>query len=198
KNNGLIGNIYDMGLVLQALEVSGKFYAPQDWDCKEAFAVVSGHDYHQPTAIAQLLPALVDRPYMTAGDVKCPDTTTSSARTPNLQPTPQLGTLIKVHYNVTNRLQGQPFSVRIDVEVPEGSTVLEVMEEARRREPETFSFKTEPTSWGAMVVSIHGVAANTNDRTYWQFLNNGVPIPEGVATYRPHNEDNIEALFSTY
>lgn len=41
------------------------------------------------------------------------------------------------------------------------------------------SFKTKQTSWGPMVVSIHGLAANTDDRTYWEFLSGQDSLQEG-------------------
>lgn len=41
------------------------------------------------------------------------------------------------------------------------------------------SFQTEQTSWGPMVVSIHGLAANPEDRTYWQFLSGEDALQEG-------------------
>lgn len=85
------------------------------------------------------------------------------------------------------------------------------------------SFKTEQTSWGPMVVSIHGLAASSKDRTYWQFLSgadalqeggqcgagdttrgdvvaqpHACPSTTGVGSYQPHNREHIEAVFSTY
>ncbi|KFQ31840.1 Gastric intrinsic factor, partial [Merops nubicus] len=186
---------------LQALEAAEKFYAPREWDCAQAFAKVCQHDYQQPMAIAQVLPALVGKPYLEAGSLNC---TATEGATPGveLSPATQRGTTeettITVHYTVTNRLQGQPFSFQISVEVPAGSILLKVLEEAEKEDPENFSFKTEKTSWGPMVVSIHGLAANTDDRTYWKFLSGQDALQEGVGTYKPHDGEHIEAIFSTY
>ncbi|KAM9223370.1 cobalamin binding intrinsic factor [Leptosomus discolor] len=178
ETGGLIGNI-DM----QALESTGKFYAPREWDCEQAFARVYDHDYQLPAAIAQVLPALVNQPYLEAASVQC------VARTV---------TLITVHYTITNELQGISFSCSTTVHVPHGSTLLRVLQAAEEEDPKTFSFKTEETSWGPMVVSIHGVAADTNDRTYWQFFGDGIHLQEGVGTYKPHDGEHIQAIFSTY
>lgn len=41
------------------------------------------------------------------------------------------------------------------------------------------SFQTEQTSWGIMVVSIHGLAGNAEDRTYWRFLSGSDALQEG-------------------
>ncbi|NXE98463.1 IF factor, partial [Menura novaehollandiae] len=203
KRNGMIGNIYSMGLALQALEVTRKFYAPRKWDCAQAFSVVFAHDYQQPMAIAQVLPALVGRSYLDVAGLDCAATKdTSPSRQLPLSPT--LGTHsvprapILVHYSITNTLQGKHFHYSTSVTVPSGSTLLRVLEVAAEENPQTFSFQTEQTSWGPMVVSIHGLAASTDDRTYWQFLSAGDALDEGVGTYRPQAGEHIQAVFSTY
>ncbi|NXX62968.1 IF factor, partial [Scopus umbretta] len=203
KGNGMIGNIYSMGLALQALGATGKFYAPRKWDCAQAFSVVYGHDYRQPMAIAQVLPALVGRSYLEAAGLDC---AASTGVSPSLQTSlsPTLGTHgvhrapITVHYSITNKLQGRHFSYTTSVQVPGGSTLLEVLQAAAAEKPGVFSFQTEQTSWGPMVVSIHGLAANPDDRTYWQFLSGGDALQEGVGTYKPQDGEHIQAVFSTY
>ncbi|KFP91696.1 Gastric intrinsic factor, partial [Apaloderma vittatum] len=202
--DGMIGNIYSMGLALQALGSTSKFYAPREWDCEQAFSVVYHHDYQQPMAIAQVLPALVGKSYLDAASLECSNDvplspTLESSTSPNLGTTSfPGGATIKVHYSVINTLQGRHFNYTIAVHVPEGSRLLKVLQVAEEKEPEKFSFQTEQTSWGPMVVSIHKLAANTNDRTYWQFLSSGEPLQEGVGTYKPHDGEHIEAVFSTY
>ncbi|XP_072720770.1 cobalamin binding intrinsic factor [Ciconia boyciana] len=203
KNDGMIGNIYSMGLALQALEATAKFYAPRKWDCAQAFSVVYRHDYRQPMAIAQVLPALVGRSYLAAASLDC---TTSASVSPGPQqsPSPKLDTpkvhraLITVHYAIVNKLQGKHFSYAISVRVPDGSTLLKVLQVAEEEKPDVFSFRTEYTSWGPMVVSIHGLAANPDDRTYWQFLSGRDALQEGVGTYQPQDGEHIRAVFSTY
>uniref|UniRef100_A0A8C4KS56 Cobalamin binding intrinsic factor n=1 Tax=Dromaius novaehollandiae TaxID=8790 RepID=A0A8C4KS56_DRONO len=85
QGNGMIGNIYSMGLALQvggsqhprpschpqALTATAAFYAPREWDCTQAFSVVFEHDLQQPMAIAQVLPALLGRTYLDATSVDC-------------------------------------------------------------------------------------------------------------------------------
>ncbi|KAM6069190.1 LOW QUALITY PROTEIN: cobalamin binding intrinsic factor [Theristicus caerulescens] len=232
KQQGMIGNIYSMGLALQALEATVKFYAPRKWNCAQAFSVVYNHDYRQPMAIAQVLPALVGGSYLEAADQDCASTSLS----PPLSLSPELGTtevlggtagaspdptgttlpdppcpvagahfallpspaLITVHYSIINKLQGTHFDYTTTVQVPAGSTLLKVLQKAAKENPNTFSFQTEQTSWGPMVVSIHGLAANSDDRTYWQFLSSGDALSEGVGTYKPRDGEHIQAVFSTY
>ncbi|XP_059681989.1 cobalamin binding intrinsic factor [Gavia stellata] len=203
KGDGMIGNIYSMGLALQALGATGKFYAPREWDCAQAFSVVYNHDYRQPMAIAQVLPALVGRSYLEAADLDC---TRSSGISPSLQSlSPKLESTgvhraarITVQYSIINKLQGGHFSYTTSVQVPGGSTLLKVLQAAEKEKPDIFSFQTEQTSWGPMVVSIHGLAANPDDRTYWQFLSGRDALQEGVGTYKPQDGEQIQAVFSTY
>ncbi|NWZ81055.1 IF factor, partial [Poecile atricapillus] len=202
KGNGMIGNIYSMGLALQALEATRKFYAPRKWDCAQAFSVVSAHDYQQPMAIAQVLPALVGKSYLdVAGldcaatqDILCPQ---GVCQVPTLPLSPCTAP-IQVTYSITNELQGKHFHYSTTVTVPSGSTLLKVMKVAEEENPQIFSFQTEQTSWGPYVTSIHGLAGSTDDRTYWQFLSAGDALDEGVGTYKPHDGEHIQAVFSTY
>ncbi|NXE44418.1 IF factor, partial [Ptilorrhoa leucosticta] len=193
KENGMIGNIYSMGLALQALETSSEFYAPRKWDRAQAFSVVYNHDYKQPMAMAQVLPPLVGKSYLNAGRRGCAATNgMSPSRRLPLSPMP--GT---IGFSITNTLKNY-FHYSTSVCVPHNSTLLQVMERARKEKPDIFCFKTVQESWGPYVTSIHGLAGNETERTYWQFLSCWSPLQEGVGTYKPKNWEHIQAIFSTY
>ncbi|XP_054246765.1 cobalamin binding intrinsic factor-like [Indicator indicator] len=205
RNGGMIGNIYSMGVALQALETSSKFYAPREWNCAQAFAVVHRHNYRQPVPIAQVLPALVDKPYLQAASMDCTARTRMSQDHCFSLP-PSLETAqgheacysnITVHYCIVNKLQGKHFNYCIPVEVLPGSVLLQVLDLAKQKEPDIFSFKKKdyPT-WGPMVVSIHGLAANDTNRTFWEFLSGKDALEEGVGTYKPHDMEHITANFT--
>ncbi|NXQ39213.1 IF factor, partial [Catharus fuscescens] len=188
--NGMIGNIYSMGLALQALEASSEFYAPRKWDRAQAFNVVYNHDYHQPMAIAQVLPALVNKSYLHAGGWGCAATTEWPRANSCSSP-------ITVQFSITNTMKNY-FHYSTSVCVPPHSTLLRVMKVARNEKPDIFCFKTKKTSWGPYVTSIHGLPANETERTYWQFFSCWSPLQEGVGTYKPKNWEHIQAIFSTY
>ncbi|NXS90036.1 IF factor, partial [Erpornis zantholeuca] len=193
--NGMIGNIYSMGLALQALETSSEFYAPRKWDRAQAFSVVCNHDYKQPMAMAQVLPSLVGKSYLDAGRKGC-------AATKGMSPSRRLPLWgvpapITVQFSITNTLKDY-FHYSTSVCVPHKSTLLWVMKKARKEKPDVFSFKTKKTSWGPFVTSIHGLAGNETQRTYWQFFSCWSPLQEGVGTYKPKNWEHIQAIFSTY
>ncbi|NXU20999.1 IF factor, partial [Pardalotus punctatus] len=169
KNNGMIGNIYSMGLALQALETSSEFYAPRKWDSSQACNVVYNHDYQNPMAIAQVLPPLVGKSYLNAGSLGCA-ATNGMAPSQRLPLSPIPGTIraptwshtrgddtpvlrqmggpclplshctgsITISYTITNTLKGEHFSYSTSVTVPSGSTLLQAMEVAEKKNPEIF------------------------------------------------------------
>ncbi|KAF1529766.1 Gastric intrinsic factor, partial [Eudyptes sclateri] len=143
ERDGMIGNIYSMGLALQALGATGRFYAPREWDCAQAFSVVYSHEYRQPMAIAQVLPALVGTSYLEAAGLDC---AASAGTSPSLQlsPSPEPATTgvhrapITVHYSIVNKLQGRHFNYTTSVQVPGGSPLLEVLQVAAAEKPDIF------------------------------------------------------------
>ncbi|XP_039245135.1 cobalamin binding intrinsic factor-like [Pipra filicauda] len=175
KGEGVIGNLSSMGLPIQALESSRKFYAPRRWDRAQAFHVVQTHEqeYTQPMAIARVLPGLVGTSYLNAAP-------------------------LTVQYSITNTMKNY-FHYSTSVCVPPGSRLLRVLQVARDEKPHIFSFKTvNYDHLGPFVVSIHGLAGNETERTYWQFFSCWSPLQQGVGTYRPKNWEHIQAIFSTY
>ncbi|NXH81225.1 IF factor, partial [Edolisoma coerulescens] len=202
NRNGMIGNIYSMGLALQALQTSSEFYAPRKWDRAQALSVVYSHDYKQPMAMAQVLPPLVGKSYLNAGRRGCAPTNgvSPSRRLPPSVPTLPLSPStapITVQFSITNTLKNY-FHYSTSVCVPHKSTLLHVMKKARKEKPDIFCFKTKKTHLGPFVTSIHGLAGNKTERTYWQFLSCWSPLQEGVGTYKPKNWEHIQAVFSTY
>ncbi|NXR46336.1 IF factor, partial [Hippolais icterina] len=202
--NGVIGNISSMGLALQALETSSEFYAPRKWDRAQAFSVVYNHSYKEPMAMAQVLPPLVGKSYLNAGRWGCAATKGMSP-SQQLPPSPMPGTLgvpswsrpppITVQFSITNTLKNY-FHYSTSVCVPQNSTLLQVMEVARNEKPDIFCFNTTQTSLGPFVTSIHGLAGNITNHTYWQFFSSWSPLQEGVGTYKPKNWEHIQAIFS--
>ncbi|XP_051632290.1 cobalamin binding intrinsic factor-like [Manacus candei] len=191
----------------QALESSRKFQAPRRWDRAQAFHMVQTHEqeYTQPMAIARVLPGLVGKSYLNAGRVP-PRPHGDHAPAPFSVGVFQLPTLplssptapLMVQYSITNTLKNY-FHYSTSVCVPPGSRLLQVLQVARDEKPQIFSFETvNYDHLGPFVVSIHGLAGNTTERTYWQFFSCWSPLQQGVGTYRPKNWEHIQAIFSTY
>ncbi|XP_054827965.1 cobalamin binding intrinsic factor [Eublepharis macularius] len=187
QSNGIIGNIYSTGLAMQALSVTSEFYNPGAWSCVKTkdkiLSEISLGTFNNPAAAAQILPSLVGKTYL---DVRDPSCSSGS------------GSTITVKYTITNDIVGPNFSYSVIVNVPKGSVLLIVLNAAQCAKPSEFSFQTEQTSWGPMVVSIHNIQASTNEKTYWQFLSGEMPLDQGVGSYKPVDNEDIVAIFSRY
>ncbi|XP_070592192.1 cobalamin binding intrinsic factor-like [Erythrolamprus reginae] len=175
--SGILGNIYSTGLAMQALRVTSEFYPANAWSCQKTLNEVLNKTtegaFNIPAAASQILPSLLGKTYL---DVTCNS----------------------VHYKVINQLVGPYFNFSATVKVPTGSVLLAVLKAAEQFNATKFSFQTEETSWGPMVTSIHGIQANTNEKTYWQFLSGEKPLDQGVCSYKPKDDENIVAIFSKY
>ncbi|XP_065260591.1 cobalamin binding intrinsic factor-like [Emys orbicularis] len=175
-------NIYSIGLALQALNVTPVSYPSGDWSCSQTLAKVlteiSQGAFDNPMAAAQILPSLVGKTYLNVIRLSC--------------------LTVMVEYTIINHLRGPYFNHTIRVSVPKGSVLLSVLQAAQQNNPQDFSYETKQTSWGLMVVSINSRAANSNDKTYWQFFNGTKALEQGVDSYVPSNNEHIKAIFSTY
>ncbi|KAJ1168628.1 hypothetical protein NDU88_000546 [Pleurodeles waltl] len=105
---------------------------------------------------------------------------------------------ITVDYSIVNDLTGEPFKYSIQVSVPKGSVLLDVMKEAQKMNPKDFSFQTESTSWGPFVATINHLSGSANGKTYWQFFSGTFVLDKGVGTYVPKDGEHIIAIFSKY
>ncbi|NWJ12096.1 IF factor, partial [Crypturellus undulatus] len=137
QQNGLIGNIYSTGLALQALTATAVFYAPREWDCGQAFSAVLEQHLDQPTAIAQLLPALLGRTYLDAAGLYC-GTGTAAPVARGVTAAHEAAPLITVYYSVTNELRGAPFHYSTRVCVAAGAVLLAVLQAAQEQDPAHF------------------------------------------------------------
>ncbi|KAH0621108.1 hypothetical protein JD844_022141 [Phrynosoma platyrhinos] len=187
KSSGIIGNLYSTGLAMQALSVTSEFYSEGAWKCTNTLdkilLEVSQGAFNTPGAASQILPSLVGKTYLNIQGLIC---------SPEKVPT------ITVNYTIIKD-EGEPkFKFSIPVEVPKGSVLLAVLEAAQSANSTDFSFQYEQTAWGPMVVSIHGIKADANEKTYWQFLSGKTPIDQGVGSYKPTDNEHIEAIYSKY
>ncbi|KAM3855844.1 cobalamin binding intrinsic factor-like [Vipera latastei] len=179
--NGFLGNIYSTGLAMQALNVTSEFYSDNAWNCpktlNEVLSKITEGAFSTPAAASQILPSLVGKTYLDVSGLICTSET------------------VTVHYRVINKLIGPYFEYSTTVKVPKGSVLLAVLKAARQLNE---NFQTQKTAWGPMVISISGLQANTNEKTYWQFLSGKTPLEQGVASYKPKDNEEIVAMFSRY
>ncbi|XP_059260766.1 transcobalamin-1 isoform X1 [Mustela nigripes] len=201
--NGLLGNIYSTGEAMQALFVSSNYYNKNQWVCEKTrdtvLTEISRGAFRMPTAAAQILPALKGKTYLDVNkDSSCvysSDSFHPSTQEPIVSVTPAVSpSQIQVNYSVVIDKRKD----RIVVSVTDGSVFLNVMEQAQKENPTLFRFKTKETAWGPYIISVRGIKASTNDRTYWELRSNGEHLNQGAGSYVVHAGDDLEVRWSTY
>ncbi|CAM4565322.1 transcobalamin-1-like [Lepidochelys kempii] len=202
RSDGVIGNIYSTGLAMQALSVSSSYLKPGDWSCLHTLHTVLDKipqgTFKNPMAASQILPSLENRTYLDVSKLNCsmdPDNLPLSTTRP--APPTSRPPSIRVTYTVADGLNNT-FNDSISVTVPQGSVLFKVMEVAQDKDPSKFSFKYTQSSWGPYIISVRGLQADNNQRTYWQLLSNGIPLSQGAGDYVVYNGERLEVRFSTY
>ncbi|GAB5577922.1 putative oocyte-secreted protein 1 homolog isoform X1 [Prionailurus iriomotensis] len=196
KENGLLGNIYSTGEAMQ------DYYNESKWDCQRTLdtVIMEIHKgtFRIPTAAAQILPALMGKTYLNVNkDSPCvygPGDFNISTVEPITVTPPLSPSQIQVNYSVVIIKETHSTTVS----VANGSVFLDVMEAAQKENATLFGFTVEERSWGPYITSVQGLTANNNNRTFWELLNNGQPLDQGVGSYIVHEGDNLEVRWSTY
>ncbi|XP_078533500.1 transcobalamin-1-like [Lissotriton helveticus] len=202
QSDGEIGNLYSTGLAMQALFVSEQYYNSSQWDCSKTLAAVlkaiKEGKFDNPMAASQITPSLEGRTYLNAKGLNCSADEDNLPIVSTPAPPPISNhSEITVNYRIIDGVN-HAFNISINVTVPEGCTLLDVMEKAQEMDPNNFSFEVEQTSWGPSIVSINGLAASNTERTYWQLLSGTTPLSQGAGDYKPSDGEHLVANLTTW
>ncbi|XP_041032635.1 cobalamin binding intrinsic factor-like [Carcharodon carcharias] len=225
KSDGTIGNRYSTGLAIQlvtrakrvgrvhvlinssstgkALSVNSDLTPTGSWNqsksLEKLLSEIHKGSFSNPAAASQIVPSLEGRTYLDVTRLNCsadqdnltlPGTSTSS-------PPVTKGVPITVEYNIADTLM-HTFSDAVNMTVPKGSPLIQVLEAAQHLYPVRFSFSVTMTKWGPSLTRIRGLSASREDRTYWKLLNGSKPLDQGIGDYRPVNGERIFAKLSHY
>nr|XP_031546575.1 transcobalamin-1 isoform X3 [Vicugna pacos] len=199
EKDGLFGNTYSTGEAMQALFVSSNYFENEQ-NCQKTLHTVlrnvSQGAFRMPIAAAQILPALMGKTYLDVNNhsacAHSPDFNISSDDPVSVTPTVSPSNITVNYYVQIN--ETQPISVT----VKNGSVFLDVMEAAQKKNRTLFCFTTVDSSWGPYVISVQGIQANNNDRTYWELLSNGKPLSQGAGSYVVKDGDNLGVRWAKY
>ncbi|XP_046552124.1 cobalamin binding intrinsic factor-like [Haliotis rubra] len=101
---------------------------------------------------------------------------------------------------VENKFRKPYFTASTQLEMPQRELIYFL--QAAVAKDGHFHFTAEyyatPAVTGYMVLSLNKLAGSTEDKTYWQILDNGKPIPVGVSLYVPNNGSVITFKFTSY
>ncbi|XP_078389788.1 transcobalamin-1-like [Cetorhinus maximus] len=197
---GIIGNIYSTGLAMQALIANDQLVPSEVWNrsntLQEVLREIDAGAFTNAILASQILPPIQGKTYLDVDKLTC-----NWAVDTHVKSILQMDNLreITVTYTVIYGLLCSPScSHYICLTVPKGTRLLQIMRLAQEKDQRFFRFTEKTTSLGPFITSIGGIDGSENDRTYWQFLNGSVPIPMGVAQYKPSNGENIIARLSKY
>ncbi|XP_002130272.2 transcobalamin-2-like [Ciona intestinalis] len=218
RNNVWFGNKYSTPGALLALKEANRNGSPNIQYCSHIVESMLRQPLAEEfsAAVADMLPALSGNSVLSLmGNVSCP--------TPDPIPDQyQLAEVTNMEHNCNDFQLGnffqEFFKVRINVrlsvitpdtnqypynviEVPDvekDNTLLQVLQQAECNTD--IEFETQNTAWGAMLVSVNGVRANSNKREYWSLVDgsSGSFLPTGVSTYQPSDDEHIALKLTTW
>ncbi|XP_053555718.1 transcobalamin-2-like [Bombina bombina] len=195
NTDGSLGNIYSTPLAVQFLSALGT--SNDEKECSQAIGALldamKKGQFSNPMMMSQLMPVLHQKSYLDVTKTDC--TINKSTLYINLSS----GTLPDVPVgegtiNVFLTLEKssdlvQEFTQSIDV--PVQSSLLDILKTAQKQNSH-FTFETQDSLHGPFLTTINGVKASVAERTYWQLLKEpNISLLEGIADYRPVNEEHI-------
>ncbi|XP_038668971.1 cobalamin binding intrinsic factor-like [Scyliorhinus canicula] len=190
-------------LLSQALAVNVDFIPEGSWNrsrtLEKLLSEIAKGSFSNPQAASQIAPSLEGWTYLDVNQLNCSadqDNLTLPETSTTLEPVTS-AVPIKVEYNIEDGVN-HAFSDAVNVTVPRGSRLIQVLEEAQRLYPVRFSFTVTMTLWGPSLTMVRGLSSSSQDRTYWQLLNGSRPLDQGIGDYRPQNGEHIFARLTHY
>lgn len=193
SEDGLIGNIFSTPLAMQVFIATDKCRTHAAYGRAMAALLQRLDAFTSAAAMAQALPVLHGRSYLDIASMQCkeePDTLTPLT----IEPLPVgLGNMM-VRLVVECPVAQCPQHLLYDlpVPVPTGASLLDLLGAAPAQGPQNFTFETQDTPQGPFLTSVLGLAAQPQERHYWQLLGGlGSSLQMGVADYRPEDGETV-------
>uniref|UniRef100_A0A8D0KHN4 Transcobalamin-2 n=1 Tax=Salvator merianae TaxID=96440 RepID=A0A8D0KHN4_SALMN len=197
---GAFGNIYSTPLAVQFLIASG--LNPNEPECPKGVAALlqslQEGKFQNALMKSQLLPVLHGKSYLDAASKECQaeteslDISTLSHSNETSKPSDKM---INVYLNV-ERLSPPQTLYRHRLRVPQGSTLLDVLKDAKKAANKPFTFKTQDTLSGPMLTEVMGVEAQEGEHKYWKLYQApNTVLEQGIAEYVPQNAESILLKF---
>lgn len=194
RDDGAFGNIYSTALGVQVLIASE---STSDTECSKAVEILieslKQGLFSNPMMMSQLMPVLHRKTYLDISTMHCSNE--ESTLTQRSSSGTSKGVVLPGDIRLQLRVEEVPgliWGYTLELQVPTGSSLLQVLTEAQRRDPEHFSFETEDTLHGQYLTTVNGLNSKQSERTYWKILKEpNVSIIEGITDYRPQEGETI-------
>uniref|UniRef100_A0A8C3CFX9 Transcobalamin-2 n=1 Tax=Cairina moschata TaxID=8855 RepID=A0A8C3CFX9_CAIMO len=193
SEDGFIGNIFSTPLAMQVFIATDKCRAHTAYGRAMAALLQHLDAFTSAAAMAQALPVLHGRSYLDIASMQCkeePDTLTPVT----IEPLPVGPGNMMVRLVVECPVAPCPQHLLYDlpVPVPTGASLLDLLGAAPAQGPQNFTFETQDTPQGPFLTSVLGLAAQPQERHYWQLLGGlGTSLQMGVADYRPEDGETV-------
>ncbi|XP_069070558.1 transcobalamin-2 isoform X1 [Pleurodeles waltl] len=194
RDDGAFGNIYSTALALQVLIASK---STSDTECSKAVEILieslKQGLFSNPMMMSQLTPVLHRKTYLDISTMDCrnEEDTLTLRSSSGISKTVISPEEIRLQLRV-EEVPGLIWGYTTELQAPTGSSLLEVLTAAQKRDPDHFSFETEDTLYGPYLTTVNGLKSKQSERTYWKILKEpDVSIIEGIADYRPQEGETI-------
>ncbi|XP_028852437.1 transcobalamin-2 isoform X2 [Denticeps clupeoides] len=195
RTDGHMGNEFSTGLAVQALLAMGTQVEKCSDSMNALRADVRKGTYHNPMAISQVLPALLQRSYLNVKGKECREEDDSLVLDPQPQLTELAGkTSIPLEVEV---VKSDGKATTYSVVVPQGSSLLQALTLLQEKQT-GFIFETESSLWGPFLSSVEREQARQTDRRFWRLSSDGNSLTQGVQDYKIDAAQKITIKNTTY
>ncbi|XP_008303811.1 transcobalamin-2 [Stegastes partitus] len=195
RPDGHIGNEFSTGLAVQALLAMGSEVAECAASMEAMRTAARSNTYHNPMAISQTLPALLQKSYLTVKSKQC----LNEDNTLMLEPVDPV-VVLPSENKVAVVVEVVTFSGAAElysVDVPKGSSLLEALELLKGNHV-GFTFELESSLWGPFLSAVNGEQARQSDRRFWHLSSDGTALSQGVSDFKIKMAQRIRIKNTSY
>ncbi|XP_013928505.1 PREDICTED: transcobalamin-2-like [Thamnophis sirtalis] len=191
--NGVYRNIYSTPLAVQFLSAVGMSQSQREFSSSMAALKQSLEEssFQNNLIRSQLLPALYCKSYLDVASMTCETQTENSV--PDLSLRKPQG--IDPRRNISIRLEARKAAQLLYqnvLVVPDGTTLLDVLEAAAKDVQQPLRYETQKTFSGPMLTGVMGEKPEEGQREYWRILRHpNLSLDQGIAEYTPRDQDHI-------
>ncbi|XP_035426980.1 transcobalamin-2 [Cygnus atratus] len=200
SEDGFIGNVFSTPLAMQVFIATNRCRTQPAYGRATAALLQRLDAFTSAAAMAQALPVLHGRSYLDIASMQCKeelDTLTPLALEP--LPVGPGNMMVRLVVECPVPLCPQHLLYDLPVPVPTGASLLDLLGAAPAQGPQNFTFETQDTPQGPFLTSVLGLAAQPQERHYWQLLGGlGTSLQMGVADYRPEDGETVVLRLSKW
>ncbi|XP_063171382.1 transcobalamin-2 [Candoia aspera] len=197
---GFYGNTYSSPLAVQFLSAAGMGQSQLAFSRGMAALIRSleGGDFQNTLIQSQLLPALYCKSYLDIARMTCEAQTENSVPDASLQKPQGIDGTQNISVWLKAKKATQLLYSHV-LQVPLGSTLLDVLDAAAKDGLQPLRFETQNTLSGPMLTGVMGEKTQEGERKYWKILRHPhSSLDQGIAEYIPQDQEHIILKMSSW